>query len=64
MGIGIVIKIAVIGLLVAVINQVLSKCGRDEYAMLITLAGLVVIVMMILPYFLELLDSISTVLDL
>ncbi len=64
MGFGIVIKIAVIGLLVAVINQVLSKCGRDEYAMIVTLAGLVVIVMMILPYFSDLLDSISTILDL
>lgn len=64
MGIGIVIKIAVIGLLVAVINQVLSKCGRDEYAMIVTLAGLVVIVMMILPYFTDLLNSISTILDL
>ena len=42
MGFGIVIKIAVIGLLVAVINQVLSKCGRDEYAMIVTLAGLIV----------------------
>ncbi len=64
MGVGIVIKIAIIGLLVAVINQVLSKCGRDEYAMIVTLAGLVVIVMMILPYFTDLINSISTILDL
>lgn len=64
MGFGIVIKIAVIGLLVAVINQVLSKCGRDEYAMIVTLAGLIVIIMMILPYVSDLLDSISTILDL
>ena len=62
MGVGIVIKIAIIGLLVAVINQVLSKCGRDEYAMIVTLAGLVVIVMMILPYFTDLINSISTIL--
>lgn len=64
MGIEVVIKIAVIGLLVAVINQILSKCGRDEYAMLVTLAGLVVIFMMIIPYVSELFDTLSSILDL
>ena len=64
MGFEIVIKIAAIGLLVAVINQVLSKCGRDEYAMLVTLAGLLVIFMMMIPYISELFSSVSTILDL
>lgn len=64
MEIEVVIKIAVIGLLVAVINQVLSKCGRDEYAMIVTLAGLIVILMMVLPYLNGLLDALSSILDL
>ncbi len=64
MGIDIVIKIAVIGLLVALINQILSKCGRDEYAMLVTLAGLVVILMMIVPYISELFSIFSSIINL
>ena len=64
MGIDIVIKIAVIGLLVAVINQILSKCGRDEYAMLVTLAGLVVILMMIVPHISELFSTLSSIINL
>ncbi|MBE6782759.1 MAG: stage III sporulation protein AC [Ruminococcaceae bacterium] len=64
MGFEIVIKVAAIGLLVAVINQVLSKCGRDEYAMLVTLAGILVIIMMMLPYISELFSSVSSIIDL
>ncbi len=64
MGIEVVIKIAVIGLLVAVINQILSKCGRDEYALLVTLAGLLVIFAMVLPYVSELFSTLSSIVDL
>lgn len=64
MGIELVIKIAVIGLLVAIINQILSKCGRDEYALLVTLAGLLVIFMMVMPYVNELFSSLSSIVDL
>ncbi len=63
MGFEIVIKIAAIGLLVAVINQILSKCGRDEYAMLVTLAGILVIIMMMLPYISDLFSSVSSIID-
>ncbi len=64
MGIEVVIKIAVIGLLVAIINQILSKCGRDEYALLVTLAGLLVVFLMIIPYINELTETFSSVFDL
>ena len=64
MGIEVVIKIAVIGLLVAIINQILSKSGRDEYAMLVTLAGLLVVFMMIIPYVKELFSTLSSIVDL
>ena len=40
-----IFKIAAIGILVAVLNQVLSRAGRDEQAMMTTLAGLVVVLM-------------------
>jgi len=43
MDISMVIKIAGTGLLVAVINQILSKYGKEEYAMLVTVSGIVVV---------------------
>lgn len=64
MGIEVVIKIAVIGLLVAIINQILSKSGRDEYAMLVTLAGLIVVFMMVIPYVKDLFSTLSSIVDL
>ena len=44
-------KIAGIGIIVAVLNQVLSRSGKDEYTMIVTLAGLI-IALMILQNFL------------
>ena len=42
-----IFKIAAIGILVSVLNQVLSRSGRDEQATMVTLAGLVVVLMMV-----------------
>ena len=42
MDVDLIFKIAAVGILVAVLNQLLSKSGRDEQAMLVTLAGLIV----------------------
>ena len=44
-----IFKIAAIGIIVAVLNQVLSKSGRDEYAMLTVLTGIIAVAAMILP---------------
>lgn len=49
-----VIKIALIGIVVAVLGQILSRSGRDEYAMLTVLAGVLAVVLMILPELSEL----------
>ena len=43
MEISIVFRIAAVGILVAVLNQILSKAGREEQAMMTTLAGLVLV---------------------
>ena len=43
MDVDMIFRIAAIGILVAVLNQVLSRAGRDEQAMMTTLAGLVVV---------------------
>jgi len=59
-----VLKIAVIGIVVAILNQVLSKAGRDDYAMLTTIAGIVVILMMLIPQIESLYAAIRSVFEL
>ncbi|MCQ2470697.1 MAG: stage III sporulation protein AC [Clostridia bacterium] len=56
-----VIKIALIGIIVAVLNQILARSGRDEYAMLTVLAGIVAVVLMLMPELKELYSSITSV---
>ena len=47
MDVGLIFKIAAVGILVAVLNLVLARSGREEQAMMTTLAGLVVVLMML-----------------
>ena len=47
MDVDLIFKIAAIGILVSVLNQVLTRSGRDEKATMTTLAGLVVVLMMV-----------------
>ena len=49
MDVNFIFKIAAIGIIVAVLNQLLTRSGREEYAMITTLAGLVVVLIMIVP---------------
>ncbi len=56
-----VIKIAAIGIIVAVLQQILSRSGRDEYAMLVVLAGLIAVVAMLIPELKELYSSATSV---
>lgn len=48
MDVDLIFKIAAIGILVAVLNQLLVRSGREEQAMMTTLAGLIVVLMMII----------------
>ena len=48
MEVDLIFKIAAIGIIVAVLNQLLKRAERDEQAMMTTLAGLVVVLMMII----------------
>ena len=47
MNVDLIFQIAGVGIVVAVINQLLSRAGRDEQALLITIAGLVVVLFML-----------------
>lgn len=57
MEINIVFRIAAVGILVAVLHQVLMRAGREEQAMLTTLAGLVVVLFWVIQYISQLFDT-------
>lgn len=48
MDVSIILKIAGVGILVAVSNQILSKTGRDDHSMYVSLAGIIVILLMLI----------------
>ncbi len=60
MDIDIVFRIAAVGILIAVLNQVLARAGRDDQAMLTTLAGLIVVLYWVIGYINELFNTIQT----
>jgi len=59
MDVDLIFKIAAIGILVAVLNQLLVRSGREEQAMMTTLAGLVVVLMMLVQKINELFELIK-----
>lgn len=60
MDVELVFKIAAIGILVAVLNLLLSRAGRDEQALMTTIAGLVVVLMLVLQKISELFTMIKS----
>lgn len=64
MEIDLVFKIAAIGIIVAVLNQLLKRAERDEQAMMVTLAGLIVVLVIIVNQIASLFDTIKDVFDL
>lgn len=64
MDISFIFKIAAIGIIVAVLNQLLIRSGREDQAMLTTLAGLVVVLFMVVQVIADLFQTIQTLFDL
>ena len=64
MNIEVIFKIAAVGLIVAVLNQVLARSGKEEYTMITTLAGLIAVLMMVIPDVSTLFDYIRSVFGL
>lgn len=60
MDVDLIFKIAAIGIIVAVLNQLLVRSGREEQAMMTTLAGLVVVMMMLVQQISDLFQLIKT----
>lgn len=64
MSIDIIFKIAAIGILTAVITQILNHNGKNEIATLATLAGLVIVLVMVLGMVSELFDTVKNLFNL
>ena len=63
MEIDLIFKIAAMGIIVSILNQVLARSGREEQATMTTLAGLVVVLMMLTRKIAELFDLVKTLFD-
>ena len=64
MEVDMIFKIAAIGIIVAVLNQLLIRSGREEQALLTTIMGLIVVLMMIISQISTLFDTIKSVFGL
>lgn len=54
MSVSVIFKIAAVGILVTILSQVLKHSGRDEQAFLVSLAGLILVLMWLIPYIYDL----------
>ena len=63
-GVDLIFQVAAIGILVAVLNLLLVRSGREDQAMLTTIAGLIVVLLMVVQQISNLFDTIKSVFDL
>lgn len=61
MNVDLIFKIAAVGVIVAVINILLSKSGRDEQALMVTIAGLVIVLVVVVQEISALMDALRSV---
>lgn len=64
MSVGIIFKIAAVGILVSILCQLLKSSGRDDLGHLVSLAGLMIVFFWILPYILELFETMQRLFEL
>lgn len=64
MNIDVIFKIAAIGLLTAIVNQILKKSDKDEIATLVTLTGLVIVLLLVIDMLTDLFSALQTVFGL
>ena len=64
MSVGIIFKIAAVGILVSVLCQLIKNSGRDDLGHLLSLTGLLVVLFWVLPYVLELFETMQSLFDL
>jgi stage III sporulation protein AC len=64
MEVGLILKIAGIGLIVSVVSMILSKSGKDEQAIMVTVGGIIVVMLMLVDEIKVLIESVSDVFGL
>ncbi len=64
MDVSLILKVAGVGLLVAICAQILQKSGKDEQAMLVTVGGLIVVMLMLVGKIGELIDNVRSIFGL
>ena len=64
MSVEIIFKIAAIGILISVLNHVLNRAGREEISMMVTLAGIVVVLLMVIDMISNLFNNIKSIFQL
>lgn len=64
MGIELIFKIAAVGMIVAILNQLLTRSGKEEYSVLTTLAGLIAVILMLLPELTELFSAVKDLFEI
>ena len=64
MDIGLILKVAGVGVLVSLSSQILAKSGKDEQAMMVTVAGIIVVMLMLVGEMGELISTVRSVFGL
>lgn len=64
MDISILLKIAGIGILIAVVHQILSKAGREDQAMMVSMCGMIIVLTMVVKEISTLFETVRTVFNL
>ncbi len=64
MKIDLIFKIAAIGIIVSILNQILARAEKGEYAMLTTLMGIIIVLLMLVPEISSLFESVKELIDL
>ena len=63
-GVDVLFKIAAIGIAIALLNQILIKAGRDEEAMMTTLAGVIIVLAIVIKMISEFFDTVKVFLEM
>lgn len=64
MGIGLIFKIAAVGIVVTILSQVLKHSGREDHAFLMSLAGIIIVLSWLIPYIYELFETMQKLFSL
>lgn len=62
--VSLIFKIAAVGILIIIIDKILKSSGKDDYAVMVNLAGIVIVLMMVISLISKLFDTVKTMFQL